>query len=509
MRRPPRAFEFPGFVFYLLLAALSAAVCTQINVRLGITPNTAVVGVIAAMALGRKLFPYFASPERQVLVETATSASGFAGANIALVSLAILFLLDLSELAFPLLVGITAGMVADIWFAYRLFDTSAFPAHAAWPDGEAVGQVIIAGDVGGTHAGRLLQGIAAGIVGRLLRLPMAGIGIAFIGNPWALAALGIGLVLRGWSGQLWQFDWEHSYLPHGVMIGAALVQVGQTLFLLRRPSRAPAKLTADSATGLRPPGGFGLHLLVFLGCAVALLALARLDHQMPLAQLVLWLGFAAVAAWVHTLIVGYCAMLSGWFPSFAVGVALLLIALLLRFPLPALALLAGFILSTGPQFADLGYDLKSGWLVRGRGTDAAHEAAGRFQQFLLQQTGAVVGIVVAAAVAGLYFRSGLIPPMSRVFAATAGLVMDIAAIKQLAVAAAVGASLQLVGGPQRALGILFATGLLLVNPIYGVGLLAALVVRKLTKPDWMAIRAPGLIAGDGLFSFAEALARVL
>lgn len=513
MRRPqrgsPRAFEFPGLIFYLLLAALSAAVCTQINVRLGITPNTAVVGVIAAMALGRKLFPYFASPDRQVLVETATSAGGFAGANIALVSLAILFLLDLGELVFPLLVGITAGMLADLWFAYRLFDTTAFPAHAAWPDGEAVGQVIMAGDEGGTRARRLLQGIAAGIAGRLLRFPMAGIGIAFIGNPWALGALGIGLVLRGWSGQLWPFDWEHSYIPHGVMIGAALVQVAQTLFLLRRPTAAATKPTPNSATTLRPPTGFGVHLLVFLACAVAVMALGRLDQQMPLPQLLLWLGFAAVAAWLHTLIVGYCAMLSGWFPSFAVGVALLLIGLILHFPLPALALLAGFILSTGPQFADLGYDLKSGWLVRGRGADAARESAGRFQQFLLQQTGAVVGIVVAAAVAGLYFRSGLIPPMSRVFAATASLVMDPAGIKELVVAALAGAGLQLVGGPKRALGILFATGLLLVNPIYGVGLLAALVVRKLTKPDWMAIRAPGLIAGDGLFSFFEALVRVL
>jgi len=509
MRRSPRAFEFPGIIFYLVLAALSAAVCTQINVRLGITPNTAVVGVIAAMALGRKLFPYFASPERQVLVETATSAGGFAGANIALVSLAILFLLDLGELAFPLLVGITAGMVADIWFAYRLFDTTAFPAHAAWPDGEAVGQVIIAGDVGGTRARRLLHGIAAGIIGRWLQLPMAGVGIAFIGNPWALAALGIGLVVRGWSGQLWPFDWEHSYIPHGVMIGAALVQVGQTLSLLRQPSAAKAKLTTNSSTLLRPPSGFSLHLLVFLGCAVAVMLLGRLDLHMPLPQLLLWLGFAAVAAWLHTLIVGYCAMLSGWFPSFAVGVALLLLGLILRFPLPALALLAGFILSTGPQFADLGYDLKSGWLVRGRGVDAARETAGRFQQFLLQQTGAVVGIVVAAVVAGFYFRSGLIPPMSRVFAATASLVMDPAGIKTLAAAALAGAALQLIGGAQRALGILFATGLLLVNPIYGVGLLAALLVRKLTKPDWMAIRAPGLIAGDGLFSFFEALVRVL
>lgn len=505
----PRAFEFPGVAFYLLLAALSAAICTQINVRLGITPNTAVVGVVAAMALGRKVFPYFASPERQVLVETATSAGGFAGANIALVSLGILYLLGLSRLVFPLLVGITTGMLADIWLAYRLFGTTAFPAHAAWPDGEAVGQVIMAGDEGGARARRLLQGVAAGAIGRLLQLPMAGVGIAFIGNPWALGALGIGLVLRGWVGRLLHFDWEHSYVPQGIMIGAALAQVGQTLLLLRGPA-AQAKMPPQvSNTRHNTPIGSGLHLGVFLVCAAAMMALGRLDRTMPSAQLLLWLGFAAVAAWLHTLIVGYCAMLSGWFPSFAVGVALLLVGLTMRFPLPALALLAGFILSTGPQFADLGYDLKSGWLVRGKGRDGAREAAGRFQQFLLQQVGAGVGIAIAAAVASFYFRASLIPPMSRVFAATASLVMDPAGTKTLALASVGGGALQLIGGPGRALGILFATGLLLVNPIYGVGLLVALVVRRLVEPDFMAIRAPGLIAGDGLFSFLEALLRML
>jgi hypothetical protein len=49
----PRAFELPTLFAYILLAAASSAVCVQINVYLGITPNTAVVGVLAAMALGR------------------------------------------------------------------------------------------------------------------------------------------------------------------------------------------------------------------------------------------------------------------------------------------------------------------------------------------------------------------------------------------------------------------------------------------------------------------------
>ncbi len=504
-RAVPRAFEFPALLFYIVLAALSAAICTQVNVRLGLTPHTAMVGVIAAMALGRQ-FTYFASTERQVLVETATSAGGFAGANISLVGLAILYQMNLTYLTMPLLVGMILGMAADIWFAYRLFDTALYPASGAWPDGEAIGQMILAGDEGGARARRLVEGIAAGVIGGLLGVPMAGVGIAFIGNPAALTALGFGLMARGWSGSLLHIDWEHNFIPHGVMIGAALVQTAQTFFLMRR--QAAERALAAPASEARKTEGLSSHLLVFLACAALLAGLARLDRLMPWSQLLLWLAYAAIAAQLHTLIVGYSAMMSGWFPSFAVATAFLLIGLLLRFPPTALALLTGFILSTGPQFADMGYDLKSGWMVRGRGADPEREAAGRFQQFLLQQVGATVGIVLAAAVAGLYFRIGLIPPMSKIFAVTSSMVLTTAHLRVLAWSALFGAALQLVGGPGKALGILFATGLLIVSPWYGAALLAALVVRRIIGTEQMAVRAPGLIAGDGLLHFGEALLRM-
>ena len=500
-RAVPRAFEFPGLLFYIVLAALSAAICTQVNVRLGLTPHTAMVGVIAAMALGRQL-TYFASTERQVLVETATSAGGFAGANIALVGLAILYQMKLTHLTMPLLVGMITGMAADIWFAYRLFGTSLYPASGAWPDGEAIGQMILAGDEGGIRARRLVEGIAAGIIGGLLHVPMAGIGIAFIGNPWALTALGFGLMARGWSGPLLHIDWDHNFIPHGVMIGAALVQTTQTFFLMRRQHAARS---ISPVPEMRKTSGLGSHLLVFLACATLMAGLARLDHVMPWGQLLLWLAYAAIAAQLHTLIVGYSAMMSGWFPSFAVATAFLLIGLLMRFPPTALALLTGFILSTGPQFADMGYDLKSGWMVRGRGADPAREAAGRFQQFLLQQVGAIVGILLATAVAGVYFRTGLIPPMSKIFAATSSMVLTTAHLRVLAGSAVFGAMLQLAGGSGKALGILFATGLLIVSPWYGVALLAALAVRRIIGTERMAVRAPGLIAGDGLLHFGKAL----
>jgi uncharacterized oligopeptide transporter (OPT) family protein len=535
MTNVPRAFEFPSVFLYVLFAAVSAAICAQINVRLGITPNTAVIGVLAAIAASRTILRQFRSPERQVMIETATSAGGFAGANIALVSFATLQLLGLGRLFVPLLAGIVVGMTLDIWLGYRLFGSRAFPAEAAWPDGEAVGRVIEAGDEGGRVAQHLLQGVGAGIVGRLLSLPMAGVGIAFIGNPVALAALAAGLLVRGHSSSL-GFPLVNSHLPHGVMIGAGLVQVCQTGWLfwrVRERTGLKSCATTDGAKSCATTGGvkscatadeaaarnptsaataigardLGVHLLAFLAGAVAIAALAALWTSVSPAQLVLWVVFAALAALVHTIVVGYCAMLSGWFPSFAVAIALLLVAALLRFPLAALAMLAGYVLSTGPQFADLGYDLKSGWIIRGRGRDASHEAAGRRQQFWLQELGALVGVATAALAFGAYWKLGLVPPMSRVMAATISLTGDPLLLRDLVIGAAIGIGSQVAGGSRRAVGILLATGLLLDNLIYGYALAAALALRAAWGTGRMAVRAPGLIAGDGIAGFVAALTR--
>ncbi|MCI0407479.1 MAG: peptide transporter, partial [Acidobacteria bacterium] len=358
-------------------------------------------------------------------------------------------------------------------------------------DGVATGQVILSGDEGGEKGRRLLQGIAAGIVGSLASLPMAGIGIAFIGNPISLGALGVALVLRGF-GSAW---FEGSYFPHGFMIGAGLVQAAQTI-----------RLVAGRAT-IRGRELY-FHLFSFFFGALVLYLVAH-PSGTSLGQLALWLVYAALAAFIHTLIVGYCAMLTGWFPSFAVAIALVLVAVLLRFPLALLALLSGYILSTGPLFADLGYDLKAGWIVRGEGRDPERERFGRRQQFLLQELGGLVGIVFVALFYGSYFQLGLIPPMGKALATTVSLQISAPILREVLAAALAGAALQIAGGPSRALGILFATGLLLVNPIYGVGLLLAVSARLLAGDAFMEIRAPGLIAGDGLASFFRALWLVL
>ncbi|HEY0876679.1 MAG TPA: hypothetical protein VGD94_24600 [Vicinamibacterales bacterium] len=509
----PRAFDWRALPFYVLFAVLAAVICAQINVHLGITPNTSVIGVLVAIAVGRTLIPAFRDPQRQLLLETATSAGGFAGANIGLVSLATLALLGFNHLFWPLLVGLLAGMVADIWLGYRLFGSRAFPAEAPWPDGEAVGRMIQAGDTGGRTARDLVEGIAAALIGRLFLLPMAGFGIAFIGNATALSALAIGLLVRGYSNVV-QYDFASSYLPHGMMIGAGLVQVLQTGWLFwQTRERSPAAGATPSEEAKGGPLQLSaseilLHLAVMLGGAVLLVGAGGLWKYEPSAMSLLgWVAFAGVAALVHTIIVGYCAMLSGWFPSFAVAIALMMVAALFGFPLELLALLAGYVLSTGPQFADLGYDLKSGWIVRGRGQDPRLEQYGRSQQVRLQQLGGIVGLATAAFAFEVYWSAGLVPPMSRVMAATISVTVNPELSMQLLIGGVVGAAVQMAGTARRALGIMLATGLLLDNVGYGWALAGGLVLRRFLPPQTMAVRAPGVIAGDGIGGFVSAILR--
>jgi hypothetical protein len=93
-------------------------------------------------------------------------------------------------------------------------------------------------------------------------------------------------------------------------------------------------------------------------------------------------------------------------------------------------------------------------------------------------------------------------------ATTIGLTSDPSLMWEVAGGAALGAVLQTAGGGRRAVGILLATGLLLDNVIYGYALAAALVVRAAWGTTPMSVRAPGLIAGDGIAGFVAALARV-
>jgi uncharacterized oligopeptide transporter (OPT) family protein len=200
-------------------------------------------------------------------------------------------------------------------------------------------------------------------------------------------------------------------------------------------------------------------------------------------------------------------MHSGWFPASAVALITLLIGVLIGFPLPALALLAGFSAATGPAFSDMGYDLKAGFILRA-GHGAAFEAEGRRQQLYAAMAAFVVAIVVVLLSWQGYFTQNLIPPVDRVYAATIRTGITGPAAASMMLWAIPGALMQLLGGQPRQLGVLFATGLLIGAPLAGWAVLIGIVCRQL----WLASRgssgrssmevfAGGVIAGDALFSF--------
>lgn len=451
------------------------------------------------------------------------------------------WLLGRPDLVLPMLAGAFAAMLLDGYLLYRMFDSRVFPATGAWPPGVAAAEAIKAGDEGGRKAVLMGVGFVTAILVGFVKVPLAWIGfagsaamssipmsafgVAFIGNIWALTMFGIGLLLRGYSNQIFggplfetiipKGDLMAAYIPHGFMIGAGLVALLQVGLLLFRRSEAQKQAEAASGTtDAEVKRALGLGTIGYLVIAVFLAVVGGLMTDMSIGMLILFVLYAAFAAYVHELIVGLAAMHSGWFPAFAVALITLIIGMLLGFPMPALALLVGFSAATGPAFADMGYDLKAGYLLRGNGVDPAFEHEGRRQQLFAAMFAFVIAGAVVLVSYQSFFDRNLVAPVDKVYAATikAGVAPGVA--WQLFLWAIPGAILQFVGGPKRQIGVLFATGLLINFPMAGwavlAGILCRLIWEKLRGASGegdMEVFAAGIIAGDAIFSFFDSVSK--
>ena len=512
----PKLLEPAILVLVMVLSVFGAIIGLQLLTSLGVTPNTSMVGALVAIGLARiplGLFRRYRSVHVQNLAQSAISAATFGAANSLLLPIGIPFVLGRQDLIMPMFVGVACAMLLDGFLLYRMFDSKIFPASGAWPPGVAAAEAIRAGDEGGRKAAVLGAGIGVGAVGAWLGVPMSAFGIAFIGNVWALLMFGVGLLLRGYSKTLFSGsafqsvfpggDLNAALVPHGFMVGAglmALVQVG--IVIGRRNPAAEARAAATDA-GATLGLGFAGYLCIALGIALA----GGLMNELSAGWLIAFVVYAAFAAFVHELIVGLAAMHSGWFPAFAVALITLLIGILIGFPVPALGLLVGFSAATGPAFADMGYDLKAGFMLRD-GHGAAFESDGRRQQLYAAMAAFVVAVVVVGFTWQGYFAQNLIPPVDRVYATTIKNGITRPAATSMMLWAIPGALMQLLGGQRRQLGVLFATGLLIAAPLAGWAVLIGIVCRQ----TWMAVRgdsgrsimevfAGGVIAGDALFSF--------
>ena len=316
--------------------------------------------------------------------------------------------------------------------------------------------------------------------------------------------------MRGYASPVAGIDIAKMYVPHGFMVGAGIVALVQVGLLIVR--RGTGDAIARAADDTRMKRALGAGSAGYVAIAVLIALLGGLVGELSPGMLVAFVLYAAFAAFVHELIVGISAMHAGWFPAFAVALITLIVGILLGFPPVALALLVGFSASTGPAFADMGYDLKAGFVLRGSGADGAFELDGRRQQLYAAMLAFLIAIPTVYFAHPGYFAHDLVPPVDRVYIATikAGATADVA--KALLIWASPGAVLQLLGGPRRQLGILFATGLLIPNPLAGWAVLVGIAIR-VAMLKWrgaeasgpMEVLAAGFIGGDALYGFFDSV----
>ena len=512
----PKALAPANLILTVVLSVFGAIVGIQMLASLGITPSTSLIGALAAMTLARvplAVFRGFRSVHAQNLAQTSISSATFGAANSLFLPIGIPFLFGLPDMVVPMLVGVSLAMLLDAWLLYRMFDTPAFPAKNPWPLGIAAAEAIKAGDGGGKQAWLLLGGLATGVAGAVFKLPMSAFGVALIGGLGAMIAFGIGLLVRGYSMPLFGLDIGALYVPHGMMIGAGIVALGQVGRVVLGRRRAPSGASApQKEEDVRGASTLGRSLRLggagYLAIMVLLAAGTGVYTGMSPGMLVCFVVYGTFAAFVHELIVGIAAMHSGWFPAFAVALISLLIGILIGFPPEALVVLAGFSAATGPAFADMGYDLKAGHLLRGETSGTPFEMAGRREQMIAGMVGFAVAIVVVACSYRLFFANHQTAPINAAYVAAikAGISGDTA--RNLALWALPGALLQILGGARQQLGVLFATGLLIASPMAGwmvaAGIACRLVVHRVlgaSARERLEVFAGGVIAGDALYSF--------
>ena len=91
----------------------------------------------------------------------------------------------------------------------------------------------------------MIQGIVVGIVGSIFKLPVGAVGIVFIANIVSMVALGIGLLIRGYAQPLAGFDIGSTNIPQGVMLGAGLVALAQSVIYIYQSSSKKKRAQAE------------------------------------------------------------------------------------------------------------------------------------------------------------------------------------------------------------------------------------------------------------------------
>ncbi|NLW22176.1 MAG: OPT family oligopeptide transporter [Tissierellia bacterium] len=513
-KRHPRALDPGILIVNIITSVLGVIIGMELIVRIGISTNTSIIGALVAILISYiplKIFQPFKSIYAQNMIQTNISGATFSAANSMLLPIGIPYVIGRPDLVTPMLIGVILATIVDGTLIYKCFDTEMFPASDPWPPGIATAETILAIKNKGKDAVLLLVGAIGGVIGKMLGIPTDLFGVSWIGDMWALGAFGVGALFIGIVPKMTNIDFQSIYLPHGIMIGAGLVALIQVIVALtkkeeERGGTSAAGRFTTSMESMRKSLGGGFIAYIVIAILIALMG-GLMSDMSPL-KLIVWIVFAAFAAIASELIVGMAAMHSGWFPGFATALIFLIIGMLMGFPPMALALLVGYTAATGPAFADMGYDLKAGWILRGRGEDPEFEVEGRKQQYIAEVISFVIAGIMVALLHNNYFSQGLFAPVNHTYKVTieAGASPEVA--KYLIMFAIPGAIIQFVGGPAKQLGVLFATGLLVGNTLTGVTVLVALAIRGVlvrskgeTAQTVLYVLGAGFITGSALYSF--------
>jgi hypothetical protein len=340
-----------------------------------------------------------------------------------------------------------------------------------------------------------------------------------------MAALAAGLILRPTLAYAGTLGLESTYLPHGLLLGAALGGLTQAAALAlvcrgralaARPPRteqstaAPAphprgpRSRSGSWPGLRRlaagrwPRLLMLTLTLYTLAGVVTFVGADLGPLELSAPETLGLGLAtALLALGLQRFGGLVGSLPGSVPTLGGGVAVLALTGYLRLDVGAALLMVALSMTAAPLSVALHRQLLVAQAVGG--------ARLRGQQVIASLLGLAAALVVIAAGHETYFERGFIPPAAVGLAAGLDLTNQPAALMALLPWLLVGALLQWLGGPRQSVGLLFATGLLIALPEAGWALLAGLGLKALAAvlfrgraETTMAIFGLGCIAGEML-----------
>ncbi len=526
----PKALNPAIIVVMLLTSVVGAIIGMELIVRFGLSTNSSIIGALIAVLVGMiplKFTRQFKNIHTQNIIETAISCATFGAGNVLMVCVSVIWVFDRPEMCFGILVGGVIAFLVDITMMYWMFDTPLMGANEAWPIGIATAETILAAAELGKKAVLLVSGIVVGIGGTYFGLPMDIIGVCGLGNIVALTAFCIGLILNGYWGNWFGFALSEYYIPQGVMVGAGLVALVQSAMLIRRKYKEKKQKNLEdvekSVEGIEVEVEAGhvysrtteqmsqalvKGMILYTVGAVVMAAIGGIFAEMSVGKLIIWVVYAMIAALVSEILVGISAMHSGYFPAMATVIIFLVLGMFIGFPPEALAFLAGYAACTGPAFADMGYDLKTGWILRGKGKDIKFELEGRKQQYIAELFGAIVAIIAVFLFYKAYFMEGRIPPVAEVYKSTIEAGVDAVVFRYILIFAIVGGVIQLISGLRRQIGIMFAAGLLITNPIAGIAGLIFLAIRVIIEKVFgeegrknLNVLSAGLIAGSALFSF--------